>query len=108
MELLVKDGIIHVLILFLAFIAYAFFKAEGDKMLFYPDKFKNNKWWKKLSPADQYFKPISYYLSFLKDGWHCLEFLKILMIPVAAGVFDLGVGIALGFFAFVIQGIWMK
>ena len=98
----------RILIGILSFIVYLFAKVQGDKFLFYPERYMRNKFWKHLSVDDQFFKPYSNWLSFLKDGWHLMEFVKGLAIFAAIGVWDLWLGLMFAVLAFVIQKLFMR
>jgi len=98
----------NVVLLFLAFVGYGFTKVFSDKMLWYPERYVFNDWWKHAKKSEQRFKPVSNYLAFLKDGYHLLELIKASWIFVAAGVFDLVVASVCAFIAFVTQKVWMK
>ena len=99
---------LDILLLLLAFVGYAFTKMTSDKMLWYPERYADNKWWKHAKVDEQMFKPLSNYLAFLKDGYHFLELLKASWFFVAAGIFNLGIALTVAFISFIVQKVWMK
>lgn len=98
----------RILIGVLSFIVYLFAKVQGDKFLFYPSRYEWNYYWLHAKVSEQQFKPYSNYLSFLKDGWHLMEFVKGVAIFAAVGVWDLWLGLMFAVLAFVIQKVFMR
>ena len=98
----------RVLILLLSIFGFGLAKAFSDRMIWYPKRYVNNKFWKHAEVKDQCCKPISNILAFLKDGYHLLVFIMGVMAFLAGGIWDIWLGLFTAFILWIVQKVFMR